>query len=388
MKYEDRYIIELSRAAVFDDIPYVPKALLDWEYIFKKSIEQNITGLLYPALSKVADNLNFDAEFKTKWQNQMLKTIAFSGSQYSEFKKIYKLLKENNINIVGLKGCVIRNIYPVPELRTMGDFDIVCSEADIYAIRDLFAKNGYDVVNDVYGIICKKNIFYWEVFYSIKDEFRINTKKWNENIINDTTTIKGINCPNHTLFFLHLIVHTAKHFLREGAGIRNLCDIALFYKTYSVVIDFDFVQKAVDEQGATKIYNYIMNAISKYFRLNVKEYTQYISDNKIDCFFEYSLLNGIFGKNDNKLISQVSKNEDNYIKGYRKILFPSVKILSIRYRYLEKYPFLLPFAWINRLFRALFKWKYSAKELIKDMKEATEYSDERLQWLRELDLIE
>ena len=44
MKYDDRYIVELSRAAIFDDTPFVPEESVNWEYIYNKSIEQNIAS--------------------------------------------------------------------------------------------------------------------------------------------------------------------------------------------------------------------------------------------------------------------------------------------------------------------------------------------------------
>ena len=125
MKYDDRYIVELSRAAIFDDTPFAPEESLDWNYIYNKSIEQNITGLLFTSVNKLsAENLP-DKELFAKWQRKMLETIAVTSRQYNEFLKMSKKVSEAGIKMVGLKGCVIRNLYPVPELRTMGDFDVL-----------------------------------------------------------------------------------------------------------------------------------------------------------------------------------------------------------------------------------------------------------------------
>ena len=55
MKYDDRYILELSRAAIFDDTPFSPEENINWRYIYNKSIEQNITGLLFTAINKLSD---------------------------------------------------------------------------------------------------------------------------------------------------------------------------------------------------------------------------------------------------------------------------------------------------------------------------------------------
>ena len=386
MRYEDRYIVELSRAAIFDDVPYEPTEKINWDYVYKKSAEQNITGLLYTSVVRLAIENQPENSILTRWKEIMLQTIAINSKRYFEFLKMYRFIKNANYTFIGLKGCVLRNIYPVPELRTMGDFDVLYSEKETSAIKNFFVKNKYNVTNDVYGLVCKKKECYWELFFSLEDEFRVEAERWTQQIIDESITIAGICCPSYTLFFLHLVLHTSKHFLREGAGIRNLCDIAIFLHNYARYIDFGVVYKVVSQQKMTNIYNYLLNVVIKWYKLDLKIVYKDIEQQKLELFIEYSLSNGIFGKNDNILISQVTKNEDNHISRYRKIFFPSVKILKHRYKYLSKYPFLLPIAWINRFFRAVFKWKYSVKDMIHDFKTTKEYSSEREEYLKKMDL--
>ena len=107
-----------------------------------------------------------------------------------------------------------------------------------------------------------------------------------------------------------------------------------------------------------------------------------------DKFIEYALLNGIFGKQDNSLVAQITKHEDDSIDGLRKIFFPGVKILEHKYTYLKTVPLLLPVAWIHRLINGVFKWKYSIRQMSGDMIGAVEYSKERLKWLEELGLTD
>ena len=105
-----------------------------------------------------------------------------------------------------------------------------------------------------------------------------------------------------------------------------------------------------------------------------------------EAFVEYSLENGVFGKNDNALAVQAAKPEDDSISGFRKIFFPSVKSLKHRYKYLNTMPFLLPVTWVHRFLSALFRWKYSIKDMAKGLKEADEFSRHRMNRLDELNL--
>ena len=86
------------------------------------------------------------------------------------------------------------------------------------------------------------------------------------------------------------------------------------------------------------------------------------------------------------IVPQAAKHEDDSISGLRKILFSTVKMLDYRYKYLKKFPFLLPVAWIHRIFSTVFKWKYSFIQMTRDLKEAVKFSGERKKWISKLEL--
>ena len=127
-----------------------------------------------------------------------------------------------------------------------------------------------------------------------------------------------------------------------------------------------------------------MNAVKQFFDVDISESNVPKKDS--EQFVEYMMINGVFGKQGNDIVPQAAKHEDDSIGGLRKILFPTVKMLDYRYKYLKKFPFLLPFAWIHRMFSAVFRWKYSFKQMAGDLKEAVEFSEERSKWINNLNL--
>lgn len=379
------YIVELSRAAIFDDIPKDPESTVNWDYIYKKSIVQNIAGLLYTAVDKLDETNKPLPELLEKWQRDFFETIALTSRQHMEFVRISKLAKEYDICFIGLKGCIMRTFYPVPELRTMGDFDILLQQKDVNRVKELFKNQDYKIENDAFGIVCSKGIIHWEIFTTIGEEFRVDAPEWDNKYHNSIFMYNGSRSVEPTEFLLHLIVHTAKHYVGSGAGIRNLLDIALFISKYKEMIIFKQVEDGCRTQKYFNIYRYIMTVMTNYFGIKIDN-VELISNDKTERFVEYSLESGIFGKIDNALAVQAAKPEDDSISGMRKIFFPSVKSLKHRYKYLEKHPFLLPAAWVHRIISALFRWKYSIKDMAAGLKEADEFSKHRLNVLEELNL--
>ena len=367
MDYNNKYIVELSKGAIFDFKPSNPEKEIDWNYIYQKSLEQNITGLLLCSVKKLDTALQPSKELLAIWNTAMINTFSLNVQRYNEFLKMSKLVSNENITFVGLKGCILRSIYPVPELRTMGDFDILVYPSDI-----------------AFGIICKKGNCYWEIFKTIEEEMRVEPEKWDKLFFENTISENNICYLRPTYFLIHLIVHTGKHCLGAGAGIRNLCDIALYISKYSEEINFEIVDAACKEQKVWNIYVYIMNAIKQFFDVDISGIDVTRKDS--EQFLEYMMLNGIFGKQGNTIVPQAVKPEDDSIGGLRKILFPTVKMLDYRYKYLKRFPFLLPVAWIHRIFSAVFKWKYSIRQMTGDLKEAVVFSKERNKWVSKLKL--
>ena len=384
MNYNNRYIVELAKATILDIDPIKPKQEVDWKYIYNKSVEQNITGLLFCSVKKLDTALQLSNNLLDIWNKTMLTTFSLNTQRYGEFLKINKLVSDKNIKYIGLKGCILRTLYPVPELRTMGDFDILVYPDDVKKIKEIFVSKGYSVQNDAFGIVCKKGNCYWEIFTTIEEEMRVEPQKWDKLFFENIVCENGILHPTPTYFLIHLIVHTGKHCLREGSGIRNLCDIALYINKYKSDIDFETVSTACKEQKVWNIYVYIMNAVKQFFDVDISESNVPKKDS--EQFVEYMMLNGVFGKQGNAIVPQAAKHEDDSIGGLRKILFPTVKMLDYRYKYLKKFPFLLPIAWIHRMFSAIFKWKYSFKQMAGDLKEAVEFSEEREKWINKLKL--
>ncbi|MBR1443327.1 MAG: nucleotidyltransferase family protein [Firmicutes bacterium] len=386
MKYDDRYIVELSRAAIFDDTPFNPKEELNWNYIYSKSIDQNITGLLFTAINKLSDEYRPNTDLYAKWQKKMFETIAVTSRQYNEFSRMTKTISETGIKIVVLKGGFMRRIYPTPELRTMGDFDVLVKKSDLKKIANLFKSNGYEVNKAVFGVEVKNEKAFWEIFYVLEEEFVIAPEENTLMIYDNSVSVDSFFIPKETLFLSHMIVHTGKHYVEKGAGVRNLLDIALYISRYKQELDFDKISRLCAKQNYRKIHNYILSAVKQWYGVDLSDVQFDECDSTL--FIEYTLLNGIFGKHGNVLLPQIAKPTDDSISGFRKLFFPTAKALENRYKYLRKSPFLLPIAWVHRFLSGIFFRKFSLKTMIKDLKEARCFSDERLKWLNDLNLKE
>ena len=114
-----------------------------------------IQGIL-PILAYMDKKWNIikDEKLKKDLVECYYQTIAENINKANMFENLSQTLSENEIPHMPVKGWYVRTLYPVPELRTFGDIDILINKQDRQKTDELFTKNGY---------IVKEN---WEPTYS------------------------------------------------------------------------------------------------------------------------------------------------------------------------------------------------------------------------------
>lgn len=61
-------------------------------------------------------------------------------------KEVKTLLKASEVPYIVFKGAVLKQSYPVPESRAMGDIDILIKECDRNKVKKLLTSNGFDCI--------------------------------------------------------------------------------------------------------------------------------------------------------------------------------------------------------------------------------------------------
>ena len=381
MSPEQTYIIALSKAAIFDEDPPLPPEDIDWQYIWDKAYEQNISGLLASAILKLPKDKQ--PNNAAQWRSIMIQTMVIMSRKNAEFEKMSAKLKENQIDPICLKGCVLKDLYPEPALRVMGDFDVLIEKQQRKQVEEIFRSEGYTTHTATFLTEVDKDNVHGEIFVTLEEEFKADAAYWDDKLRKETfknDNGKRVLKPIYDL--MYVIVHMAKHFMGRGCGIRNFLDIAVLLKSNADEIDFEVLTECCIRCRIDKIYRYTVSVMEKYFDITVPVKTE---ETKTDIFMEYVLNYGVFGRDlEGQLVVGLLMNDD---KGGRlRGIFPSYELLKNDYAYLAKSKLLLPIAWIHRIFRGVFIKRYSFRRVLSGLKRAGEFSNERKDWLKELNI--
>lgn len=296
----------------------------------------------------VSSIVGYTLKNNNNYQNIFDKSLYKSMNRYTLFSNykniISKLFSKNNIRYIYLKGSTLSCYYKEEYLRYSSDLDIVVYKEDFDKALDL-------IVNDL--------------------SFSIKHRSLNEISLNNN---KGVDVDLHKQFeldnpavedvfkdcfkdneldinykYIYLINHEAKHFILGQLSMRFFIDLFYLRK----LIDRNLVDNVLDKLNLIKFDN----ALNHYLDYLLKD----IEPNDIDLLLDDYILSyaNDFGVN-NRV--NLSSNKFSYIINRS---FPSFKEMSGVFPYLNKYPFLLPWSYLTRIFKTLIckRRKYVFNEL-------------------------
>ena len=240
----------------------------------------------------------------------------FSNIAYKELRsncrvieahaKVCKLLEENGIPTVILKGYASAHYYPHPEQRSMGDVDFYVAEKDIEFGRKILQDNGYQgypMIGD-HDWSFHRNAIHYELHFAISgvpkgkegDPFRAEL----ENLIAqrrwiDKKRMGMIAIPSDYHHGLIILLHTASHLMGGGLGLRHLCDWAAFVNHFS---DEEFCRIFQDKFKNLRIWRFtqvLTGACEKYLGLQKHSWTSDVSESAVDKLMAEFLEAGDYG---------------------------------------------------------------------------------------------
>lgn len=355
MERESEYLLQLLGAYLRRQKPPVMTGIM-WDKMLDLSHIHGVTGVIsYMAYS---NKLCADPQMHAATSRLCMSTVSRFGQRNSLAELLLDRLSENGIDHICMKGYVLRNYYPVPELRTFGDIDLVIRQEDRRRCHDLIVSLGYAVKTD------------WEPVYTYfrqQEKYEVHTQLLETDISERVDYrayfgdlwqhVTGIGkhrfefTPEY--HFLYMLVHLVKHIYGSGAGIRMYMDVAAFIDHFGQSIDWSWIAGELDKLQLTDFASTVLSAVERWFGIRSPAPLGKISDQVLDEFTEYTLEAGVFGHHHREEAVSSMKNTKQASKASRMLYllrraFPTVSTLQSRYTYLQRFPWLLPAAWIHR----------------------------------------
>ena len=124
------FILSLLRAAVNDSSPISPPADVNWELLYQFFENQSLACTAWYGIMKLEEKDRPDKDILNKFQKSMLTVRGRESMQQLELENVMAHFEKEGIDYVPLKGWIIKNLYPKPDMRSMCDVDILIRDED------------------------------------------------------------------------------------------------------------------------------------------------------------------------------------------------------------------------------------------------------------------
>ncbi|MBR3988467.1 MAG: nucleotidyltransferase family protein [Clostridia bacterium] len=357
MNNTEKLLIEILSAFVNGKSPAITTEY-DASELYELAKAQSVLGITGYILNKYDQKEILSAEKRLadvfdKTVIQLVR-IEFSAN------RILKLLNSEGIKHIIFKGLVVKECYPVPELRTFGDVDIIIREEDREKIHNLMCRLGfrYQIMDG--GEVCSyiKGAEHYEFHTTLNSE-KIRLSDNLADFWNYTRQKDGLTFEFTEEFHLcYLISHIEKHVYGTGAGVRMYLDIALFLNRYKDKLDLNRIRELLKECELEEFLDSVLYLCQQWFGTDVKPIRS-MSRAVYHEFCRYTFKGGVFGLMNKDDVAQNEVRQAIRSKGklgklfvILSHIFPSYRELKRMYPFFNGKPYLLPAGWVVHFFKA------------------------------------
>ena len=372
-------LLEAIKASLFDTEPNYP-ADTDWDEVVKEAKAQTVLGIISPVIP-------------VKDVSVEMGKATYMRILYEQ-DKLIKLLDDNDIPCVILKGSAAAQYYPKPYLRTMGDVDFLVPQDKFEAAVMLLESNGYEyhhgktqdekIPEEVRHIGYMKNGIEYEIHHHFSSEgFDM------DDILERAIKKREYrNIDGYILPFLPdienglvLLGHINQHMRGCDLGLRQIIDWEIFIhkvmsrdlwdnKFISIARSIGLDELALNSTAMCIEYCGLPNDLNLVIQ----------SENALAEYLNVLFETGNFGR---KTYNSSEKKNDKRIMSTaynikRLGFFRYFQYVGrITWKSCQKHAFLIPFAWIYGIVRTMIKG-ISSNVNIKSIKKQVKSGKDRL----------
>jgi hypothetical protein len=355
------YFVHLISTALKDEQPQEKPENVSFSDVYSLAQKQNVANLVWYSINKLKNPP--DDDIVHEWKQTYAKALNKCATQEIELEILVDALTSAGYDVIPLKGSVIRKYYPVSDMRTMTDIDLLVKAENREPIRQILQSLGYKCSVPDDGQVDsfeKLPIMAIDIHYALMAEVHKFHEHFQDVWTNAVATKqKGVYAMTFEDMYVYNIGHYAKHMFSKGTGIRCILDSFVLWNTANGVQKENII--SLLKKKGLYTFNEQLIKIANIWINDAPD------DGSLDDVQAYFINMPTYGDDNNTAIKFLDSEENFKISKFKhlfKRLFPSADLLYTRFNIKYRNPILLPFLWIKRLFIEAFERKKLTTQIL------------------------
>ena len=350
----------------------LPPEGLDWKQLYTYAKSHQVQGIFWNQCKNYLSSDEDQKEIKDKLRADAVRSAYLYCNNTYSYEELKTIFQKNHVRFFPVKGLEIAALYPAPAYRTMGDIDIVVAEGQRDAIQNDMLDKGYQLTKADYEVIYDKQNVSIEVHDHLVYKQNQESAKikqffddcWN-HICKDSEGNEILDWNYHLEF---LIQHTKKHFHGNGIGFRQFMDIAVASQA-APNLNWSVIETDLRKIG---LWEFALKAFAFcfiWFDIEPPVKTQPLDEDFYEESTAFVFKNGVFGYDnehhyEHAIERQIRASGKTKVIGkikivLRDVFIPYDEMIELQYcSFIKGRKYLLPAAWVYRIFYVLRKKRY------------------------------
>ena len=327
----------------------------DLEQVKKIVSMHQIQNLVYYG----AVNCGFDpkSEVMRELFSATCRYLYIDGRQRWELEKLRTAFEENAIAYMPLKGVLMKELYPRPDMRIMSDADILIRMDQYDKIKALMQELGFtEKLESDHELIWTKPTLYLELHKRVipsynKDYAAYFGDGWRLAQPCDESCCYKMSDEDQLVY---LFTHFAKHYRDGGIGIRHLTDLYVYRKA-KPHMDERYIEEQLKILQLDVFYKNICATLEAVFEDGPE-------DKKTRIITDFVVGSGVYGTQVGHIAAQGVRDKVGgrtarqvRRKHWWQLIFLPYKEMCEKYSVLRSRKILLPVFWLVRWVVVWFK---------------------------------
>lgn len=357
-------VIGLVASVINSTQPEEKDESISWQSIIDFAKRQSVLNIV----SYACENLKNKPDAATmKYLKEFrMQKIIVEAQQEIESCDAMDKLEEMGVRHMPLKGYKVKNLYPSPDMRTMGDLDLLIDEDRCEEVVSAFVADGFTACaeGDLHSNVERGNAYIEFHRALVNKKHKVLSEYfgsgWERARLCDGFSYR-YELSDEDLY-IFLVAHVAKHYRYGGTGIRSLLDLYVYRKAYPG-LNLAYISEELEKIGLRVFYEKIEKIADDWYSGSF--------NGEFDTVSSYIISGGVYGNEDDPLLNTFINETQGSIKSgkFKKWLitvFPGKELMTTRYPVLKKCIFLLPLFWIVRFFDTLIRTPQNFRKSVKD----------------------
>lgn len=222
-----------------------------WRMIAACAKEQSVTGMLGYALESLPENTKIPDDVLYYLLSEQEVTARAGRKKQVVSKSVTDYFEKKGLHPIIMKGPATAAFYPEPLMRSFGDIDLYFPGNEFREARNI--ASGMTVIEDAGD---GSFHFKWE-------DVDVDVHSRYFDIHRPDKDLPTVPSPEATI--LMLSAHAMKHACGTGIGIRQICDVAMAFRSLEGRYDVKCLREALRKAGMgrwqTLLSSFIINKL-------------------------------------------------------------------------------------------------------------------------------